>query len=222
AYTGAVTGGFVRGLDNAAAELIASSVIAGSISEATGGKFANGAAYAAFSWAVAQGAQNIRENRASEESVRFGDLNEVSKEDADRMYQEAKEFVLSLEETDHVAPSQINLDNRYALINPETGEAEFFTDFSRAARARKSGYGIFGGFEKGGKITIYRTAFSADIRKINLSGRRFDDFGFGSISSGVEVGIFIVGHEVGHIRKPSEVSANFFGKKILERYRGAH
>ncbi len=43
AYAGAVTGGFVRGLESAGLELIASSVIAGSISEATGGKFANGA-----------------------------------------------------------------------------------------------------------------------------------------------------------------------------------
>ncbi|MGD8177445.1 hypothetical protein, partial [Marinimicrobium sp. ARAG 43.8] len=65
AYTGAVTGGFVQGLDNAAAELIASSVLAGSISEATGGKFANGAAYAAFSWAVAQGAENLRPKSSS-------------------------------------------------------------------------------------------------------------------------------------------------------------
>ncbi|UZJ43677.1 RHS repeat-associated core domain-containing protein [Marinimicrobium sp. C6131] len=219
AYTGAVTGGFVQGLDNAAAELIASSVIAGSISEATGGKFANGAAYAAFSWAVALGEQKIKENRASEQSVRFGSLNEISQEDAERLYQEAKAFVLSVEEAAHVDPAKINLDNRYALINPETGEAEFFEDFNQAAKARRSGYGIFGGVERGGRVTIYRTAFSADIRAINLSRRGFDDFKFGFISSGLEAGVFIIGHEVAHIRKPSEISANFFGKKVLERYR---
>ncbi|MGD8177437.1 hypothetical protein, partial [Marinimicrobium sp. ARAG 43.8] len=72
AYTGAVTGGFVRGLDNAAAELIASSVIAGSISEATGGKFANGAAYGAFSWAVAQGANSLKEGGLSDGENRDG------------------------------------------------------------------------------------------------------------------------------------------------------
>lgn len=69
AYTGAVTGGFVQGLDNAAAELIASSVIAGSISEATGGKFANGAAYAAFSWAVAQGAQGLSDRPGEPDNI---------------------------------------------------------------------------------------------------------------------------------------------------------
>jgi RHS repeat-associated protein len=55
AYAGAVTGGFVRGIENAGVELIASSIIAGSISKATGGKFKNGAATAAFMWALRAG-----------------------------------------------------------------------------------------------------------------------------------------------------------------------
>ncbi|MGD8177433.1 hypothetical protein, partial [Marinimicrobium sp. ARAG 43.8] len=71
AGAGALTSGYVQGIENAGVELIASTVIAGSISEATGGKFANGAAYAAFSWAVSQGTQRIAN---SKNDVRYESL----------------------------------------------------------------------------------------------------------------------------------------------------
>ncbi|MGD8177397.1 RHS repeat-associated core domain-containing protein, partial [Marinimicrobium sp. ARAG 43.8] len=60
AYAGAVTPGYVQGIENSGVRLLASSVIAGSMSEATGGKFANGAATAAFTWALSQTARAMQ------------------------------------------------------------------------------------------------------------------------------------------------------------------
>lgn len=74
AYTGAAVNasGILKGASQVE-QFGASIVIAGAISEATGGKFANWAAYAAFSWAVAQGARSVASNKGSNSFAEQGE-----------------------------------------------------------------------------------------------------------------------------------------------------
>ena len=225
AGAGGYLGGKIGGLGGAtpAASIgrtAARVVLGGTISKVTGGKFANGAAYAAFAVIVSSGARAAANKLADEESVRFGDLNEVSAEESEALFKEAKQRALSLDEFANVDPEKIQLDNRYALENPKTGETEHFTDFHRASRARSAGYGIVGGEELNGNITVFRTAFAADIKAVNLGGSRFESFGFGSINRGIDTGVFVIGHEIGHLKTSSEVSANFAGLRALRNHRG--
>lgn len=182
--------------------------------------FVNGAATAAFAAIVTSGTQAVAKRLSDAESVRFGDLHEVSAEQGEEYFAGAKAAALQTDHALHVDPEQISFDNRYALVDPKTDKVSYYTDYSAAAKARSAGFGILGGETVGKQITIYRTAFAADINAINFGGSRFETFGFGSIPRGMHSGVFVIGHEIGHLRTSREIGANFTGLKIYQDWRG--
>jgi hypothetical protein len=156
------------------------------------------------------------------ESVKFGKLRNIS----DKEY---AADVAALKKKYNVRDGVSNMvfNDQYALMDPATGKLLTTSDFDKAAAAQSNGFRLMAGQEDDGLLTIYRSAFAADIEQVNIGGSiGFTDF---RLKAGYETALFTVGHELGHMKVSSvqklsqlerEVMANGYGMAAVLRDKG--
>lgn len=106
------------------------------------------------------------------ESVKYGSLQKVDNDTySDQVAAIKKRYGLK------EGVSNVIFDDRYAFIDPTTGEQRFTRNFDQAQKWQSDGLRVQGGGEQDKLITIYRSAFAADIEQVNIGGTTgFTDF----------------------------------------------
>ena len=123
------------------------------------------------------------------ESVKFGKLRNIS----DKEY---AADVAALKKKYNVRDGVSNMvfNDQYALMDPATGKLLTTSDFDKAAAAQSNGFRLMAGQEDDGLLTIYRSAFAADIEQVNIGGSiGFTDF---RLKAGYETALFT--RKIGH------------------------
>ncbi|GEM_PF-6095241 len=199
---------------------------------ATGGNFANGAAFAAFSWAVQAAANGgTPEEAANQSSIdRVNNLPD-SLEERQAIYNEgleaAKAQDLNVDETNIVA----KLDEIKLGRNLGGGRYDYqsFTSKSDAVgflKANPSWFAADGVYHGGGNISIYATATSSGTRLANPSGGMLEaryraNLRFNRTLSGVGNVVQTIAHETGHFKGLSHQDISLYNREYLavKRYR---
>jgi len=211
AGVGGLTGSQLQGLGDFG-RIVGSAIVGGTVSEVTGGKFANGAAYGAFAAAVAIVGERAAPQTAADESARHNSIEKIkslpdSVADRQAIYDEGLEAAqaqgLTVDGT-KITPKLgiIHLRNRAGL-------SENFTTKAGALQhlADNPGwYAVDGIYRSGGNISIYATAVSADtitLPSTNYISNRLYKFsiygrGFSRNITPVENVIQTIAHETGH------------------------
>ena len=200
--------GFQEGFNR----VLVGAVVGGTISEITGGKFANGAAYGAFASIVREG---VRNHESRNERIVMGEIKKISAEQAETIYKEAIKAAESL----GVDVNNIELRNSYVIADAD-GEYRGYNSLASAERNRVRLNGRWiGGYEENGNITITRTGIASSIIGGWIGGKLIDYYNY-LYSAGFESTLFIIGHEVGHRRfGTSESTANSYGQDLVEKWR---
>ena len=211
-FVGAKVGNFVKGANTALTNMgkfLAKVTVGGTISKVTGGKFGNGAGYAAFSAAVSYAAttEAVAAESSNGESIKKVENLPDKIEDRQSIYDEG----LSAAKT-----QGLNIDG--AKIEPKLGtihlrsRAGFSKNFSSKADALQylsdnpKWFAADGVYYGNGNISIYATAVSASkiylpntdyissrLYKFSIYGR-----GFSRNLTPVENVIQTISHETGH------------------------
>ena len=209
--------GSIPGLEGAGfkagfTRVLVGSVVGGTISEITGGKFANGAAYGAFASIVREG---VRNHESRNERIVMGEIKKISAEQAETIYKEAIKAAESL----GVDVNNIELRNSYVIADAD-GEYRGYNSLASAERNRVRLNGRWiGGYEENGNITITRTGIASSIIAGWLGGKLIDIYNY-RYSVGFESTLFVIGHEVGHRRfGTSEATANSHGQNLVDKWR---
>jgi RHS repeat-associated protein len=113
AFTGkGLAGSFGKAIGGGGRMLV-QMVVAGTLSDATGGKFANGAAYTAFSAAVRASAGNVARSKGSDASVKKTDLTEKQKQ---AYLKSAKKYLQGSEKFRKIYKTAMSGDTKIKIV----------------------------------------------------------------------------------------------------------
>ena len=217
AGVGGVAGGTLGGAigrqlgSQFAGRLIGSALVGGTISEVTGGKFANGAANAAFATIARSAVEKaIAEETQNQSSIdRINNLSDSSEERQaifNKGLEGAKAQNLNVDKVKITA----NLDEiRIGASNGHGGyDFQSFTSKSEALahlKANPQSFAADGVYHGGGDISIYATATSSGTRLYAHSGGLLElsirtRLPFNIRLTGVENVVQTIAHEIGHHR----------------------
>ena len=199
--------------------------------ELRGGIFANGASTAAFVSLMNSAAQAAQTRYLKGKYVEVGEMQNISSEEGQSRLDQVKETLSDVEGID-----QTKFVNKYALDTGNENPRLFDTFESYQEYKDKYGGSWVGGQtgqEQIGKTwigaakvgdvsTVYRNAVATDIKsyRFDAAGGFFDI----NASAGIESGIFVTGHELGHHGQvgntlSGEIYANKAGANYLNHYR---
>ena len=234
-FVGAKVGNFVKGANTALTNMgkfLAKVTVGGTISKVTGGKFGNGAAYAAFSAIVSGAAEAATPEEAPNQSSidRINNLSD-SLEERQAIYNEgleaAKAQDLNVDQT-KITPhlDEIKLGNS---VGNGKYEYQSFTSKSAAIahlKANRTWFAADGVHYGGGNISIYATATSSGTllsapRGSLLATRLKSGLYFNQRLTGVGNIVQTIAHETGHFKGLNHQNISLYNREYLaiKRYR---
>jgi RHS repeat-associated protein len=200
-------------------------IVGGTLSAATGGKFANGAYSAAMAAivhnAAARGAAQLK-NYLKPAYAHIGEMHSLSAEEAQLIHEKVMGLLAEMGET---GLENVSFVNKYARVSRD-GRVILYETYEEYLAGHRQGNWL-GGFRQGKPITVFRNAYATEITEILLGNPAHKlNYFPRNFAPGVEGGLFTIGHELGHrtsggggFRWQEEVAANRNGDRILQQYR---